>query len=61
MAIALLEQFGKAPLSQEQVLRFMEDKHVDISPAEQQLAFSPTGIEEGLQKQIGDMRREGYV
>ena len=56
-AISLLGVLGKAPLSQEQILRFMEDKDVDIRDLEIHFEFVPTAIEDGLRKQIRDMRR----
>lgn len=60
-AITLLGLVWRNPLSQEQALRFMEDKNVDISEMENRFAFAPRYFEEGLRQQVGDMRNDGYI
>lgn len=49
------------PVTQEQVLRLLEDKVFDISKAQADLGYHPRSFAEGIKIEIGEMKEAGVI
>lgn len=61
IALHLLSVLGIRPISQEQVLRFQEDKNVDIQPLVDAFGVEPMLFENGSKQLINAMMHDGSV
>lgn len=61
MALRVLSVVGIRPISQEQVLRFQEDKNVDIQPLVDAFGVEPMLFEDGSKRLISLMKQDGLV
>lgn len=60
-ALGLLSVVGIRPISQEQVLRFQENKDVDIQPLVEAFGFETMSFEEGAKRLVDVMKHDGLV
>ncbi|HEY3268700.1 MAG TPA: NAD-dependent epimerase/dehydratase family protein [Armatimonadota bacterium] len=60
-AVRALQWLPGFPINDEQVLRLQEDKAFDISPAREDLGFSPRSFDKGIRLEIAEMCQGGAV
>jgi nucleoside-diphosphate-sugar epimerase len=55
--VALLSKLGISPISREQVHRFQEDKHIDLSPFIKDFEYVPRDFKQGIELLILDLKQ----
>jgi nucleoside-diphosphate-sugar epimerase len=60
-AVKVAQHIPGFPVSQEQVLRLLEDKVFDISKAQAELDYRPRSFQEGIRIEIAEMRAAGVI
>ncbi|MCX6351974.1 MAG: NAD(P)H-binding protein [Bacteroidetes bacterium] len=53
--VKILKPFKLNPISEEQILRFQEDKNIDLVPFINQFGFTPLDFETGVTKMVKDL------
>ena len=59
--VRLAQHIPKFPVSQEQVLRLLEDKVFDISKAQKELGYRTRSFTEGIRIEIAEMKASGVI
>ncbi|WP_192804965.1 NAD-dependent epimerase/dehydratase family protein [Noviherbaspirillum aerium] len=60
-AVRLLGSLRLSPISSEQVLRFQENKDIDLHPFIDEFKYVPRDFEHGIGELVHDMRRHGLL
>ncbi len=59
--VRFAQYIPRFPVSQEQVLRLLEDKVFDISKAEKELDYRPRSFQQGIAIEIAEMKAAGVI
>lgn len=55
--VKMLERVPGFPVSHEQVMRLVEDKVFDITPAQSQFGYEPVDFETGIRRQLAELHK----
>lgn len=61
MAVRLLAGLRLSPITQEQVLRFQENKHIDLNPFVAEFKYVPRDFEQGIGELVHEMKQHGLL
>lgn len=61
LAVRLLGRLRLSPISQEQVLRFQENKDVDLLPFIDEFKYVPRNFEQGIGELVHEMKQHGML
>lgn len=61
LAVRLLGRLRLSPISQEQVLRFQENKDVDLLPFIEEFKYVPRNFEQGIGELVHEMKQHGML
>lgn len=61
IAVRMLSRMKLSPISQEQVMRFQENKDVDLHPFIEEFKYVPRDFEHGIGEVVHDMKRNGLL
>tara|TARA_B110000305_G_C19352002_1_gene594776 strand:- start:263 stop:1141 length:879 start_codon:yes stop_codon:yes gene_type:complete len=61
LTLKMLALLKIRPISQEQILRFQEDKNISLEEFQKSFNFTPRSFEKGLESLIGDMKNQNCL
>lgn len=61
MAVGLLARLRLSPITREQVLRFQENKHIDLHPFVAEFNYVPRDFEQGIGELVREMKQHGLL